>query len=81
MAVRVSHQEVVKRFLDTKAVDFTAIGKAVSELGPTAALSDDPWDLFCGTMRRFVRVYILDTPQVPVLEDLQGLRNVGTGIK
>lgn len=74
MAARISHQEVVKRFLDAKAVDFAAVGKAVAELGPSAALSDDPWDIFCGTMRRFIRVYIIDGPRGPVLEDLGALR-------
>ena len=81
MAVRLTHQDVVKRFLDAKAVDFGAIGKAVSELGPSAALADDPWDIFCGTMRRFVRVYVLDGPRGPVLEELGALRGAAGELK
>jgi hypothetical protein len=76
MASRVSHQEIVKRLLDTKAVDFAAIGKAVGEIGPAMALADEPWEGFCGTMRTFIHIFILrpgplvvdnplDAPTVP----------------
>lgn len=60
------HQEIVKRLLDTKAVDFSAIGKVVSELGPSLALAEEPWEGFCGTMRRFVHVYQIFNPGTPV---------------
>jgi hypothetical protein len=60
MSSRVSHQDVVKRLLDTKAVDFAAVGKAVAELGPSLALADEPWDGFCGTMRTFFHCYIIN---------------------
>jgi len=46
MASRVSHQDIVKRLLDTKTVDFAAIGKAVAEIGPSLALADEPWEGF-----------------------------------
>jgi hypothetical protein len=76
MASRVNHQDIVRRLLDTKAVDFAAIGKTVGEIGPAMALADEPWEGFCGTMRTFVHVYILrpgplavdnpqDAPTVP----------------
>jgi hypothetical protein len=75
MASRVNHQEIVKRLLDTKAVDFAAIGKTVGEIGPAMALADEPWEGFCGTMRTFIHVYILrpnlvednpyDAPTIP----------------
>ncbi|HEY2580241.1 MAG TPA: hypothetical protein VGI43_00455 [Mucilaginibacter sp.] len=52
-----NHQEIVKKILDSKAVDFAAIGKAVAEIGPSLALSEEPWEGFCGTMRYFVRIY------------------------
>jgi hypothetical protein len=35
MANRVNHQEIVKRLIDAKAVDFAAIGKAFAEAGPS----------------------------------------------
>jgi hypothetical protein len=69
MASRVNHQDIVRRLLDTKAVDFAAIGKAVEELGPSLSLADEPWDGFCGTMRHFCILYVLPHPPV---EDNQG---------
>ncbi|TNY26494.1 hypothetical protein BV497_08415 [Fulvimonas soli] len=72
-----NHQEIVKKILDAKAVDFQAIGKTVAELGPAASLADEPWDVFCGTMRTFIRLYVLDTPGgFGEIERLAGLRNV-----
>lgn len=76
MGTRVNHQEIVKQLLDTKAVDFEAVGKAVSKLGPGLSMADDPWDVFCWTMRTFVRFYIINQ-RGPVLEDLAGLRDAG----
>jgi hypothetical protein len=52
-----THYEIVKKLLDTKSVDFTAIGKVVAELGPSLSLSDDPGDFICGTMRGFIHIY------------------------
>jgi len=77
MANRVSHQDVVKKLLDTKAVDFGAIGKAVAELGPAMSLADEPWEGFCGTMRIFIRIFIIHGPRGPLgpienLADLSG---------
>ena len=66
MASRISHQDIVKRLLETKTVDFTAIGKAVGELGPSMALADEPWEGFCGTMRTFLHLYIINHPPVVV---------------
>jgi hypothetical protein len=62
MANRVNHQDIVKRLLDSKAVDFAAVGKAVTELGPSMALADEPWEGFCGTMRYFIHLYRLPGP-------------------
>ena len=58
----VSHQDIVKRVLDSKAVDFAAMGKIVAEMGPSLALADDGVDCFCGTMRYFFHCYIIPTP-------------------
>ena len=66
MSNRVNHQEVVKKLLDSKAVDFNAIGKIVSEVGPSMALADEPWEGFCGTMRRFIIIYRIWAPDTPV---------------
>lgn len=66
MAHRINHQDIVKRLLDSKAVDFAAIGKTVTELGPSMALSDEPWEGICGTMRYFIHLYRLPGPVGPV---------------
>jgi hypothetical protein len=67
----VNHRDIVKRLLDSKAVDFNAIGKAVSELGPELALLDEPGDhCFCGTMRLFVHLYRFPPP-VPTPVEVQ----------
>lgn len=66
------NREVIKRLLETKAVDFKAIGNAVAEFGPSAALADEPWDWFCGTMRHFVILFHVASVGNPV-EDLGGL--------
>jgi hypothetical protein len=34
------NEAIVKRFIDSKAVDFTAIGKLVSGMGPELATTD-----------------------------------------
>lgn len=77
MSNRVNHQEIVRKILDSKGVDFQAIGKTVAELGPTLSLADEPWDTFCGTMRNFIVLFILN-PIGPVanIERLSGLRNI-----
>lgn len=69
---QVNHQEIVKKLLDSKAVDFAAIGKAVTEIGPSLAVADEPWEGFCGTMRRFIVLYRVFNPGTPV-EQLPGL--------
>jgi hypothetical protein len=68
----VNHQEIVKTLLNNKAVDFGAIGKTVAELGPSIAIADEPWEGFCGTMRRFIVVYKIFNQGTPV-EDLGAL--------
>jgi hypothetical protein len=60
MSQRLNHQEIVKKTLDSKAVDFAAIGKVIAELGPSVSLADEPWEVFCGTMRFFIRHYIVN---------------------
>ena len=51
MSNRVNHQEIVKKLLDAKVVDFSAIGKTFAQIGPSLALADAPWEGWCGTMR------------------------------
>jgi hypothetical protein len=63
------HRQIVKKLLDSKTVDFTALGKIISEIGPTLALSDEDGPDICGTMRGFIRILRVATPAVP-LENL-----------
>jgi hypothetical protein len=74
MSNRINHQEIVKKILDSKAVDFAAVGKVVAELGPSISLSDEPWEGFCGTMRTFIRILVLNPHAGVVPEDLAALR-------
>ena len=75
MSDRVNHQDVVKKLLDTKAVDFAAVGKTVAELGPALSLADEPWEGFCGTMRTFFHCYIIRVfPEASSVENLGELR-------
>src|ERR1017187_2321927 len=61
------HKQIVTKLLDTKAIDFNTIGKEFGEVGASLALADfDGEDRFCGTMRNFIRVMILENPGIPV---------------
>ena len=82
MSNRINHQDIVKRLIDNKAVDFGAVGKAVAELGPTLSIADEPWESFCGTMRYFIRLYILNPHGgFPGVEDLGGLRGAARDLQ
>ena len=86
MATRVNHQEIVKSVLDAKAVDFGAVGKVFAQVGPSLSLADEPWETFCGTMRYFVRVFVLSPPggvlsQINSIADLSQLRDVAGELK
>lgn len=54
-----SGRELVAHLIETKAVDFEAIGRALGQFGASAAVDWDGEDIFCGTMRRFVNVFRL----------------------
>jgi hypothetical protein len=80
MAARINHQDLVKKLIENKSVDFKAIGQTVAELGPSLAMADDPWDVFCGTMRTFIHLYVLPHGGNPV-ENLNQLRGIAGEIK
>jgi hypothetical protein len=81
MSNRVSHQDIVKKALESKAVDFTAIGKLVAELGPSVSMADEPWEGFCGTMRFFIRFYVVNRPGGGEIENLSALRSAAPEIR
>lgn len=68
------HQEIVRNLINSKAVDFQAIGKFVAEAGPQLAVADEPWENFCLTMRTFIRIYRPNGPSSPLenIGDLAG---------
>jgi hypothetical protein len=71
-------REVVSTLIDTKAVDFEALGRAVAKFGPAASLIVDGEDWFCGTMKWFIRFYRLPDPIGPIVRmaDLAQLREI-----
>jgi len=73
-----TNKELVKRFIDTKAVDFASIAKVISEFGPAVALSDEPEDRFCGTGPRFLVLYKIANVAVTV-EQPEQLRSAAAG--
>jgi hypothetical protein len=74
MVKRVDHQAVVGQLLDSKAIDFEAIGNTIARLGPELAVADEPWESFCLTMRMMIWVYRFPGPQGPRVSDLEALR-------
>jgi hypothetical protein len=52
-------REVTKNLIETKAVDFQAIGSALAKFGPSLALTGDPGENFCGTGPHFIRLFRL----------------------
>ena len=76
-----SHElELVKSLIDSKAVDFGAIGTAFAKHGASATLTMDGEDFFCGTMRRFIRLFRI-AEQPASLEQLRELQQIGSQIK
>ena len=43
MAREFSHDEIAERFIQAKVVDFAAMGRLITELGPTLAVNDRGW--------------------------------------
>jgi hypothetical protein len=75
---QVSHQELVRRMLEGKVVDFEAAGKMLAEMGPRIAMFGDPnepWENFCLTMRTFFHTYRLSPGSGVFVEDLAKLRD------
>ena len=83
MVVRLRHEDTVKAILNAKAVDFTALGKIIAEIGPSIATAQEPWEDICGTGWHFVRVFHLPPIGLPgtQIADLGALRQVAGELK
>ena len=75
-----AEREVVTALIDSKAVDFEALGSMVAKHGARATLQFDGEDIFCGTMRRFVRVFRL-RDELAGLEQLADLRELADKVR
>lgn len=67
-----AERQIVTALIETKAIDFDALGAVLAKNGANATLQLDGEDWFCGTMRRFIRVFRLsdNVLQVENLADL-----------
>jgi len=59
-------RQIVKQLLESKAVDFNAVGRVLAEVGPSLSLAEEPGDWFCGTNRIFFHVYQVLPLSTPV---------------
>jgi hypothetical protein len=75
-----AEREVVTALLETKAVNFEALGSIVAQHGARATLHFDGEDVFCGTMRRFIRVFRL-RDELVVLEQLAELSEINAKVR
>jgi hypothetical protein len=66
-------REIVSALLETKAVNFEALGKAIASVGPASVLMDDDgWIRWCGSD---LRIYRWPRPRLG-LEELTVLRDI-----
>lgn|SRR5262249_6281410 len=76
-----AERQIVTALIESQAVNFEALGAALAKYGANATLQLDGEDWFCGTMRRFIRVYRLADNVLPALETLAELRAVSRDIQ
>ncbi len=69
----ISNQDIVKRFVEAKAVDFNAIGKLVTDLGPALSTSDIGYRVVLAG-RPFIIACLM--PAADIRELVGELRNV-----
>jgi hypothetical protein len=70
-------REIVETLLETKAVNFEALGQAIGAIGPRSVLmADDGWIRFCAND---LRIFRWPRPRLG-LEDLAVLRDLARDI-
>lgn len=66
-------QDIVRALIDTKAVNFEALGKVIATVGPASVMMDDDgWIRWCGND---MRIYRWPRPRLG-LEELAVLRDI-----
>ena len=68
-------REIVNTLLETEAVNFEALGKAIATFGPRSVLMDDDgWIRWCGSDLRIYRWprLQLELEEIVVLKDIVG---------
>jgi hypothetical protein len=75
-----SERQIVTALIESKAVDFEALGMMLAKNGANATLNLDGEDWFCGTMRRFIRIFRLNDNILQV-ENLAELGAIGREIQ
>lgn len=73
-----NNKEIVKRLIESKAIDFAAIAKVVAEVGPLLAAADEPGDHICGTGPHVIHLYRLFNTAT-IVEETQSLRAAAAG--
>lgn len=70
-------REIVKTLLETKAVNFEGLGKAIASFGASSIMmEDDGWIRWCGSD---LRIYRWPGPRM-VIEELISLRDMAREI-
>jgi hypothetical protein len=76
-------RQILETIVKTKVVDFEALGKMVTAVGPaSAALDDDGWIRWCGSDMRIFKWprHNIDLEEIEVLQDLaRNLAHNGAG--
>ena len=75
-----NNEEIVKRLIDSKAVNFDAIGKFVGENGAAIAKDDDP-NFQILINKRVIDICIPPYLELRSIEDLKVLANIGKEIR
>jgi len=75
-----THNPIVQGLIDTGAVNFEAIGRALAEVGPSvASLRASGEDWFCKVYHSFIHIYIIS--KVATLAELATLREMGAELR
>ena len=72
------NEEIVRRLIDAKAIDFDAIGKVIGEIGPELATSDGLRGVLIGRPNIIACLLPPDSRIGEVTGELRNLANLGS---